>query len=92
MPPCGNFGLVYIAADDVPVKSNSKNEKPNYIKENSIHCENVEAVENGNNGGGLLSHDPISVLPSLNILRGQAAWTEFRGGYDMFIVLLFNTK
>lgn len=80
MPPCGNFGLVYIATD-VPIK-NSKHGKPketSIIKENSIHCENVEVGENSKISG-LESHDPISVLPSLNILRGQAAWTEFRGG------------
>eukprot|EP01035_Chromulina_nebulosa_P007566 gene7566-10217_t len=93
MPPCGNFGLVYIATD-VPIK-NSKHGKPSskensIIKENSIHCENLEVGENSKISGS--SSDPISVLPSLNILRGQAAWTEFRGGQAGGISCMNSSK
>ena len=37
-------------------------------------------VEENKSSSSLVSNDPISVLPLLNILQSQAAWTEFRGG------------
>ena len=51
-----------------------------------IHADvDLEAAKKSSSA--VTENDPISVLPLLKILQGQAAWTEFRGG--LFTIIIF---
>ena len=82
MPPCGNFGLAFMppVEHNIPLTSKNSNTITNGdIKIYPSDGEYVEVEENKSNSS-LLTKDSVSVLPLLNILQSQAAWTEFRGG------------
>ena len=77
MPPCGNFGMACMP-ENTPISGK------NLININERcpddrDCKDTEAGENKNIKSSSI-YDPISVLPLLDILQDQAAWTEFRGG------------
>ena len=88
MPPCGNFGLACMPFENNTPPLSGKNLNSNEqcpdrdeIKLYGLNgdcCKDTEAGENKEKSSN--NDDPISVLPLLNILQGQAAWTEFRGG------------
>ena len=84
MPPCGNFGLAFMPVEQqMPICKSSSTTSEKYrdggTKIYPSDGEYIEVEEN-KSSSSLVSKDPISVLPLLNILQSQAAWTEFRGG------------
>ena len=84
MPPCGNFGLAFMPVEQhIPsCKSSSTTNEKYRDRDTKIYPSDGEyiEVEENKSSSSLVSNDPISVLPLLNILQSQAAWTEFRGG------------
>ena len=94
MPPCGNFGLAYIPADE-PISNSyktSSNEAitaKNYLDRRHHTDVDLEEAAASKKSSSVIEDVPISVLPLLNILQGQAAWTEFRGGFFHYFILFY---
>lgn len=86
MPPCGNFGLVFLNAESSTANDLKSPKQPINVQLKSQQQSIQIYPTDFDNESDITEAAEIKLLPVLKILQSQAACTEIRGGKLVFFI------